>query len=350
MAGIVFIAAMALVSGLYLVWGVGTLSRESRQFLAAVPVRKGEDGRWEGINFTWYGFLTANAYVGATLLFLVLMGGLGIPLAASALLVAALLAACVPASRLVARLVEKKRHTFTVGGAVFVGVLLAPWVVLLLDRTAGALLSCRIPLAPALAALAIAYALGEGFGRLACISFGCCYGRPFAEAPAWLRRLVGGRGFVFVGATRKVAYAGGLEGEKVLPVQALTAAVHTIAVLAATALFLGGRYAGAFLVALATTQCWRTLSETMRADYRGGGTFSAYQIMGIVALLYGTGAILLVPAASSLLPDVVAGLHSLWHPAALLFLQLIWGTIFLYTGRSTVTGAFLSFHVHRDRI
>jgi hypothetical protein len=48
--------------------------------------------------------------------------------------------------------------------------------------------------------------------------------------------------------------------------------------------------------------------------------------------------------------DLLTGLKGLWNPALILFMQGIWMTIFLYTGRSTVTGATLSFHVHADRI
>jgi hypothetical protein len=33
-----------------------------------------------------------------------------------------------------------------------------------------------MPIVPALAAVMIAYTFGEALGRLACISFGCCYG------------------------------------------------------------------------------------------------------------------------------------------------------------------------------
>ena len=36
--------------------------------------------------------------------------------------------------------------------------------------------------------------------------------------------------------------------------------------------------------------------------------------------------------------------------ALILFLQGIWCVMFFYTGRSTVTGATLSFHIHHDRI
>ena len=60
-------------------------------------------------------------------------------------------------------------NTFTVGGASFVGIILAPLIVWMFNVT----LDKSIPIVPFLAAVSIAYALGEGVGRLACISFGC---------------------------------------------------------------------------------------------------------------------------------------------------------------------------------
>lgn len=337
-----FIAPLAL----YLFWGIRVLPHERWQFLAAVPVRKTAGGEWDGVNLTWYGLLTANAYAVAVAVLVILLGAIGVPFAGTALMAALLLSLCVPASRLVARVVERKKHTFTVGGAVFVGVLLAPWVVLFVNRAAG----LDISPAAALAALAIAYAFGEGLGRLACISFGCCYGRRLADAPDWLQRTFAGRSFTFPGKTRKIAYAGGMEGEQVLPVQALTAIIYVGCGLAGILLFLHSLFAAAFLLAMVVTQGWRVLSETLRDDYRGGGRFSAYQMMGLAAILYGCGALLLFPATPIPSPAIADGLVTLWHPAALVFLQGIWLAIFFYTGRSTVTGALLSFHVHRDRI
>jgi hypothetical protein len=246
--------------------------------------------------------------------------------------------------------VEKKAHTFTVGGAVFVGVIIAPAVVWLVNRTLGQTLAFRLSPAAALAALAIAYAYGEGLGRLACISFGCCYGTPLDNAPAWQRRIFFGRSLTFTGRTRKIAYAGGMEGIRVLPVQALTAIIYSSIALAATALFLNSRYALSFILSLAATQAWRVFSETLRADYRGSGSFSAYQVMGLISIMYGTVVIFLAQGNSSVTPSSAAGIAALWHPAPLLFLQCVWFAITLYTGRSTVTGATLSFHVHQDRI
>jgi hypothetical protein len=344
---LVFTAAFM---ALYLWWGFRYLPAERWQILATVPAAKSEPDGWQGVNFTWYGLLTANAYLVAVAVLLALMGSVGISPLGTALLAAAILICCVPASRLVARVVEKKAHTFTVGGAVFVGILIAPLAITLLNRTAGVALSFHIPTMAAYAAISIAYAFGEGLGRLACISFGCCYGKPLTSSSPMLRRIFEGRCFIFSGNTKKIAYAGCMEGTEVIPIQAVTAALYTICGLLAAWLFLRSHYSGAFLVSTLFTQAWRSFSETMRADYRGEGKISAYQIMGVIGILYAVGAALIFQEPVLVPTNLTAGLSSLWNPAMILFLQGIWLMIFLHTGRSTVTGATLSFHVHEDRI
>ncbi|RII25506.1 MAG: prolipoprotein diacylglyceryl transferase [Geobacter sp.] len=334
----------------YFWWGFRVLPNERWQIVASVPLTKMEQGNWRGINFTWYGLLTANAYLVAVTVLLVLLGAVGIPPLGTAILAAAMLCCCVPASRLVARIVEKKAHTFTVGGAVFVGILITPLVITAINHTAGEYLAFHIPVMPAYAAIAVAYAFGEGLGRLACISFGCCYGKPLASSSGLIKRLFNGRGFVFLGSTKKIAYAGGLEATEVIPIQAVTAVIYTFFGLVAAGMYLTSHHTGAFLLATMTTQGWRSFSETLRADYRGSGKVSAYQIMGIIGVAYAIAAALFLAQEPLAPPDLQAGLASLWSPALILFLQGVWMMIFLYTGRSTVTGATLSFHVHRDRI
>jgi len=346
---IVFVSALAAFSALYLIWGVKTLPAERWQIAAAVPLEKRGDGSWSGINLTWYGILTANAYLAATLLALVLMGAAGVSLRAVAATVVLLLAACVPASRLVAQVVERKANTFTVGGAVFVGTLIAPWIIALVNRLQLGGPSGVQPLA-ALAAIAIAYAFGEGFGRLACVSFGCCYGKPLAACHPKVASLLSPVALTFTGKTKKIAYASGLEGVKVIPVQGITYLLYCAAGVASTLLFLEGRYGAAFLVSVAVTQGWRVVSEFFRDDHRGAGRLSAYQVMGIAGICYSFGVAARFGGDSFPLPDLSAGLSSLWTPVPLLLLQSLWIGIFLYTGLSRVTGATLRFHVNAEKI
>jgi hypothetical protein len=345
-----FLVLLAVLAALYLRWGFRTLPAERWQICASLPTVKDSSGQWEGVNLTWYGLLTANAYVAAVGILFILLGAIRIPLPGIAVLALTLLSLCVPASRAVARFIEKKPQTFTVGGAVFVGIIAAPWVVLFVNRTVGTFMGFHIHPMAALAAFTIAYSFGEGLGRLACISFGCCYGKPLKDAPSWQKRIFTDRCFVFSGQTKKIAYASGMDGEQVLPVQALTALLYVTTGLSAILLFMQAHYTGAFMLATVVTQGWRFLSETLRADHRGKGRFSAYQVMCLLAIPYACGVILVAPSGSVPFPDIVSGIRSLWHPGMLLFLQFIWLVIFLYTGRSTVTGATMTFHVHRDRV
>lgn len=350
MISVVTLFCAVIFLTVYFWWGFRMLPGERWQIVASVPSSRTDQGNWNGINFTWYGLLSANAYLVSVTVLLVLMGAVGVPPLGTAILAAAMLCCCVPASRLVARVVEKKSHTFTVGGAVFVGILITPFVITLINRIAGVTLAFHIPIMSAYAAIAIAYAFGEGLGRLACISFGCCYGKPLSSSSELLRRLFAGRGFVFFGSTKKIAYAGGLEATEVIPIQAITAIFYAVCGLIATGLYLTSHFTGAFLLATIATQGWRSFSETLRADYRGEGKVSAYQIMGVIGVVYAIAVAFYLAQETSGLPDLPAGLKSLWSPALILFLQGIWMVIFFYTGRSTVTGATLSFHVHSDRI
>jgi hypothetical protein len=300
------------------------------------------------MNLTYYGVFVAGGVAVATATVVVLLGALSIPLSMIGLMSVVLLGCCVPAAGLIAKAVEARANTFTIGGSVFLGILIAPWTLLLTDRVAGDALGVHVPMLPSLAVLAIAYAFGEGTGRLACISFGCCYGKPLSQVSprltAWFRT----RHFTFAGATKKAAYEGGLEMVPVIPIQAITALVFVGAGLVGLLLFLYGRPLAAFLVAWLSTQIWRTISEFFRSDYRGEGTWSVYQRLAIVGALYGAIVALVIPRESGLRPDLLAGLHALWTPSAILAIQGVWIAVFLYTGRSKVTASTMLFSLSRD--
>ncbi|NPU84552.1 MAG: prolipoprotein diacylglyceryl transferase [Syntrophaceae bacterium] len=333
-----------------LFWGFRTLPGESWQIAACIPRIRNADGRWDGLNLTWYGFFTATAYVLAVAVLLVLLSSIGVPPLLTLLMVLAVLVLCVPASRLIAGWVEGKRHTLTVGGASFVGLLAAPWVVLLAGAGSERFLGRPVEIMAVLAAMSISYALGEGIGRLACISFGCCYGKPLSDASPFVRKILGPFHFIFRGETKKIAYAHGLEGCPVIPVQGMTALLYTTAGLIGIVLFLEGCRTAAFILTLAITQAWRVLSEFLRADYRGEQPFSAYQAMALASVCYGLCLTFLFPEA---LPvggaDIKAGLASLLQQSVIIFLQVLWTALAFHTGRSSVTASRISIHVLKEK-
>jgi hypothetical protein len=149
---------------------------------------------------------------------------------------------------------------------------------------------------------------------------------------------------------KKISYASGMDGMQVVPIQAMTSLVHILAALVATFLFLKGCFGAAFIVTIAVTQGWRSLSETLRADYRGDGRMSAYQIMGISAIFIALVLRSLFPAEIAITPDLPAGIEAAWRPVVVLFLQGLWAIVFLLFGKSMVTSAEISFHLHHDRI
>src|SRR5258707_658440 len=70
------------------------------------------------------------------------------------------------------------------------------------------------------------------------------------------------------------------------PDQRLTALVYIGSALLGTLLFLKGMYAVAFLTAIGATNLARVWLELLRADYRGHGRFSAYQVMALISVVY----------------------------------------------------------------
>jgi hypothetical protein len=345
-----FVLLLGVALSLLVFWACKRLPEERWQFLASVPIFKDSNGRWVGLNFTYYGLLTANALVFGVALLIVLMGSLGVPAVVTLSLICAVLMPCLPAARWIARLVEGKQCTFTIAGAFFVGIFMAPMIVALFNTQFARLDLRPLPVIPSLAAIMIAYAFGEGLGRLACISFGCCYGVALDQAPPMLRRIFDHWHFVFSGQLKKIAYASGLEGKQVLPIQAITALLYTVVGLGATWFFLNGYFAAAFILVMIITQGWRVYSETLRADYRGAGKFSAYQWMGLLAVLFAVALSYVVPTDENLAAELPAGIETAWQPFVLLFLQTLWVVVFVFFGKSMVTGAEISFHLHQDRI
>ncbi len=346
----VFLMVLAILMAILMAWGFRNLPGEEWQIIGSVPVRKMGDGRWEGRNLTWYGFYNAVAYTLATALALVLLGAYGIAPFAVFVILAPLFAVCLPAARIIAGVVEKKSSTFTVGGASFAGVICIPWIIWLAEASGVGGIGNHLPVINGLAAVSIAYIFGESLGRLACLSFGCCYGKAISEVHPLVRRIFFGKSIVFSGKTKKIAYAHGLDGSNTLPVQAATSLLFGVFGLTGIFLFLGGHSTAAFLTTLIFSQAWRFVSEFFRADYRGKGKISAYQVMSLSLIPYAVVISLVFDETRPDLPVLWQGVKALWNPAVILSLQALWLGVFLYFGRSRVTGAEISFFVIKKNI
>jgi len=351
MINYIFLITLTLLFALLFGWCFKHLPEERWQILASVPVKKISPGVWEGMNVTYYGLFNANAIVIAVSIFFILTGAARVPLSVTLATVFVILLLCLPSSRILARLIAKKAYTSTVGGASFVGLLVAPLVLLAMDGARRMIAADSFESVSILAAIAVAYAFGEGLGRLACISFGCCYGKPLSRCGRVLQAVFRHCSFVFSGKTKKIAYESGLDGQKVIPIQAVTAVIYVGVGLVGTCLFLQARFTSAFLIAVLGVQVWRVVSETLRADWRGrGNLLTAYQVMSLGGAAYAVFIAAVMPVGHDLIVSVVDGLRSFLQPGTIIFLTLLWLFCFFYTGRSRVTGSQVTVYVHSSRI
>lgn len=349
-------------------WLFRVLPRERWQFLATIPVHKLTSNDWRGVNLTLYGFFTALAGVISCATFLALTSAVNVASSIALLLILAVLAVCLPAAKLIARFVEKNPHGFTVGGASFTGIILAPFLLLAADSLSQDIYGTSLPAVAILAAISIAYVAGEGIGRLACLSFGCCYGKPVTQAPRWIQRACTHAPHRYSGKTKKICFAGNMENVSVIPVQSATCIAFTLLALVSISLFFHNQFTPALLLSLLGSQGWRLGSEALRADFRGGKHkkadnrknegkyerlgethFSIYQIMAIVASIYTVGALYwLMPTEHNITAVAQQSFHALWQPEVIVSLQAIGLIMFFYSGTSTITRARIQFSMAPD--
>ncbi|MBF0225234.1 MAG: prolipoprotein diacylglyceryl transferase [Desulfobacterales bacterium] len=349
MYNFLFIFGLGIFLFFILKWGFTSLTQEQWQIFASIPITKNEDGTWQGINLTYYGFFNACAYSFGIIIISILLGSINIQLSFIVLLSAIILLICVPASKIIAQIVENKPNTFTVGGASFFGIVVIPWIIFIFNIVLNRFNFSQIPVISFLSAVSIGYALGEGIGRLACISFGCCYGKPLNEAHPFFQKLFKNLNFVFYGKTKKIAYSSNLDCQPVIPIQAIVSIIFVFIGTIGAYLFLEGFFTLSFFLTLCVTQITRIFSEFLRSDFRGEMKFSAYQIMALISLAYSF-LIVLIFKAQSIYPNIINGINILWSPSVILSIVILWNIIFVYTGKSMVTGSKISIYVHEDRI
>ena len=207
----IFVLSLGLAFILLLGWAFKALPQENWQILATVPLTKKGPENWKGLNLTYYGLFIAMGTVIGVFILLVLTSAVHVPVMVTFLIVTFALVIGLAASKAVASFVENKPHTFTIAGACFAGVFTLPPMVFISNHFIVAEPN-YLPTIPFLASMAIAYAIGEGLGRLACISFGCCYGKPWSECHPTIGRFLGKYDFVFTGKLKKIAYERGLDG------------------------------------------------------------------------------------------------------------------------------------------
>jgi hypothetical protein len=350
MIEIIFTAALAVFFAAFYAAAFRILPDERWQIFASIPLRKTGEGTWSGVNITYYGLLTSTGYTIAFVIFIMMMTAAGVELKSLLILSSCILAMFIPSAKIMAYIIERKKHTITIGGAVFVMFISAPWIIAGVNAISGYIETGHTGEGVFLSSLITAYAFGEGFGRLACISFGCCYGRAVSGMPGFFQRLFSRFNFIYTGKTKKVSYHDHMDGVETVPVQAITAVLYTVSGIAGLYLFLRGYYYHSFFISLTVTQLWRFLSEFLRADFRGGGVISAYQIMSLFTIPYYITYFMITGMVSSPPPSLISGLSFIWSPGVLIITIFMWIGGVLYTGISSVTSSEISIFVNEEKI
>ncbi|MBZ4643116.1 MAG: hypothetical protein PWQ25_1193 [Deferribacteres bacterium] len=336
-------------TGILLYFGIKNFPGEKYQFLAIIPFKKSRTGEWYGINITYYGLLNAISYSFSTALFLTLTMSYNISFKTVLFSVLIILSICMPASKLMARLVENKKNTFTVSGASFVGSITAPFVVLITSY----LITKNIDIAlnesfVVLSSLAISYITGEGIGRLACLSFGCCYGKKVSDFKGPIKKIFEKFYTVFEGKTKKISYESGCENVKTIPVQSVASILFNLTGILAIIFYSQGYIKTAFLTSVIVINLFRFLSEFLRNDFRGNKKVSTYQYFSIINIIYSIIISLLFNTSNSADFNILNGIN---EASKLKYLLIaIFVISFLYTGVSKVTYSTIKFKVMKSNI
>ena len=109
---ILLLGILGLAAFLLFRWAFATLPREQWQILAVLPRHRDASNQWHGLNLTYYGFITACAVTLAVGNMFVLLGSIHVPLSTALLFVLSLLSVAVPASKVIAKIVEKKLYLY----------------------------------------------------------------------------------------------------------------------------------------------------------------------------------------------------------------------------------------------
>ncbi|HOJ70675.1 MAG TPA: prolipoprotein diacylglyceryl transferase [Syntrophorhabdaceae bacterium] len=347
----IFVISISLACIIIQRWGFKNLPKDRWQILASIPIKKNSENNWSGVNITFYGFFIATAYTLGLIFSILLLNSISISTRTIFIIFLIIGLICIPASKIVAKLIEKKQHTYTVGGASFIGIIITPWILEAISFFNNHYIQIEKGMIfPMLTAFAIVYAFGEGIGRLACLSFGCCYGKPVNQSPVFIQRLVRRYAIKFMGDTKKAVYAGGYKGERLIPIQSITSFLYVRSSILGMYLFLKGYYYMAFLEVIIVTQIWRIFSEFLRADYRGEGKLTKYQIMGIISILYSIVILFFIPSPPVLHTDIKAGLWALWNPAAIIILIAVWYSILFIYGKSRVIASSINYRIIKENV
>ncbi|MCA1927018.1 MAG: prolipoprotein diacylglyceryl transferase [Calditerrivibrio sp.] len=341
-----FLIFLGLILFLLSYFGIKKFPSERFQFLLAIPYKQISDGRWLSLNLTYYGLFNAIAYTLGSLVTTILLLSINIKIIQIFLIMLFTFIICIPSSKYVAYFIEKTKSGFTVGGAVFIGVLISPIAIIVSLYLTGFKDQSTSYIIPILTSLSIGYILGEGIGRIGCLSFGCCYGKSVDSlSDSFLKKIFGKWNTVYTGRLKKASYASNLCEQKTVPVQAMSIILYNTTGLISIILFIKGYYIFSLILVTFVSQLYRFFSEFLRADYRGEGKISAYQKMSIINVILITFYTIIFKSSLYPLAKISTGLLGVFNPVAMTIFAVLFLFTLIYTGISSVTYSITNFRL-----
>lgn len=323
---------------LIIIWGLKNFSKDEFQFFCAIPYKKIEENTYDGINITFYGIISALSCSASVFLFLILIKFLNFPIKLAYFILITIFLTGLFASKALAYLIEKRKNTLTIGGATFVtGIISVPLIYFFIK-------SFNVNetyFFPVLSSLATSYTFGEGLGRLACISFGCCYGKP-AERYPYLPNFLK---IKFLSHTRKAVYDSNYKNLELINIQGIVVCLFTLLSLVSFILIMLEKYEIAFITSFTIPATIRFFSEFFRDDNRGfSHKISLYQFFSILLVIYS----ILVLYLFNPLEVKISLIHKIYFSNLdLIFLVITFIMTLLHSGISKVTGSEIKFILKR---
>lgn len=324
---------------LIIIWGLKNLSRDEFQFFCAIPYKKIEENTYEGTNITFYGIISALSCSASVFLFLVLIKFIDFPLKLAYFILITIFLTGLYASRTLAYIIEKRKDTLTIGGATFVsGIISVPLIYFFIK-------SFNINetyFLPVLTALTTSYTFGEGLGRLACISFGCCYGKPAERYPKLPKILK----IKFFSETKKAVYDSNYKNLELINIQGIVVCLFTILAILSVILIMLEKFKIALLISFTMPAIVRFFSEFFRDDNRGiNYKLSTYQFFSLILVIY---SLIFLYIFKPLETKIYIKSTIFFSNTELIILTALFFTTLIHSGVSKVTASKISFNLKKS--
>lgn len=323
----------------FIIWGLKNLHKDEYQFFAVIPYKKLCEDKYEGINITFYGIISALSTTISVFIFLNLIKIINFPIDKAYFILFIIFTIGIFSSKIVAYIIEHRKNTLTIGGSIFIsGMIAAPVIYFIIKFFK----IQELYFLPVFSILSTAYVSGEGVGRLACLSFGCCYGKPASK----FNFLPGKLKVKFYADTKKAVYDSSYKNIELINIQGIVVIIFSLLGVISIISIIFQKFILAFFLSFILPSLLRFLSEFLRNDYRGNGKLSIYQIFSLILFGYG---LLIVFISKNINLSLTLNSHISFYYSDIFILGFVFIVILIHSGISKVTYSNITFFLRPSK-